>query len=498
MNFLNLHDPLLSVLFENDDIIGVNKPYGIDSHTNDSKLGNEDYIQPGLIELFERQLKRKLHIVHRLDRTTTGLIIFAKSLEVAKVYQNYFRNRETEKTYLFVTHHPSKRERLRSEKPILNKGANLEAQTDFKFLNRRGKFELWSALPHTGRNHQIRIHSQDVGIPILGDPKYGGAPYPFICLHNRKIAFPNGISIESEPPRYFRDLSLLENTETAIALFELDRRVRLYGDRVGSDQSLRLIHRRSQEESLDQWGGKSFGPVRLKNLAHDLGLAFGETGDQTVISREGRLQFELQASVTETAVRVSGIYPEQRLLRNWVLENSHARSVLNLFSYTCAFGVAAACGEAREVTSVDSNKNALEWGRRNFSLNGLDPIKSKFLCRDALLYLEQSRAKGFKFDLIICDPPAFSRGEKGTFKIETSLEPLLTSALQCLSDQGDFLFSTSTDRLFQADLRQAIEKVANRLGLKDLKVSSVQASLDCELPGEVMAMKAFLISRGRI
>ncbi|MEK7358571.1 MAG: pseudouridine synthase, partial [Bdellovibrionota bacterium] len=93
-----LHDPLMQVLFENDEIVAVDKPYGISSHTNESKAGNEDSIQHGLIELYERHLGKKLHIIHRLDRTTTGVIVFAKTLEAATKFQSYFRARETEKT----------------------------------------------------------------------------------------------------------------------------------------------------------------------------------------------------------------------------------------------------------------------------------------------------------------------------------------------------------------------------------------------------------------
>ncbi|MES2965880.1 MAG: pseudouridine synthase, partial [Bdellovibrionota bacterium] len=103
MKFIRLHDPLLKVLFENDEIVVIDKPYGISSHTNDSKAGNEAYVQHGLIELFESQLGRKLHIIHRLDRTTTGVIVFAKTHEAAAKFQGYFRERKTEKTYLFVT-----------------------------------------------------------------------------------------------------------------------------------------------------------------------------------------------------------------------------------------------------------------------------------------------------------------------------------------------------------------------------------------------------------
>ncbi|RYZ82895.1 MAG: hypothetical protein EOP06_20935, partial [Proteobacteria bacterium] len=86
MNFLRLPDPLLSILFENEEIIAVDKPYGISAHTNESKAEHGQFVQDALIEIYEKQLEIPLHIVHRLDQTTTGVMIFAKSSEAAKVY----------------------------------------------------------------------------------------------------------------------------------------------------------------------------------------------------------------------------------------------------------------------------------------------------------------------------------------------------------------------------------------------------------------------------
>ena len=96
MKFLRLSDPLLSVLFENEDIIAIDKPYGFNAHTNDSKVEHSEFIQDGLIEIYEKQLQKKMHIIHRLDQTTTGVMIFGKSAESAKKYAEYFFNREVQ------------------------------------------------------------------------------------------------------------------------------------------------------------------------------------------------------------------------------------------------------------------------------------------------------------------------------------------------------------------------------------------------------------------
>ena len=497
MNFLRLNDYLLSVLFENEDIIAIDKPYGINSHTNDSKIGNSDFINDGLIETFERQLNRKLYIVHRLDQTTTGVIIFAKSPESAKIYADFFFHKQVQKTYWFITASRSDVDEIAIDQVIVHKAKDLQAQTLFKKIKNSSKFELWQANPLTGRNHQIRIHAQAAGIPLLGDQKYTGAEYPFLCLHNCRIEFPNGLVIQSNPPVYFNDLNLLENQILAKALFETDRRQRLFAN-VHGDQCFRLVHDKDLGFTIDQFGQhlilssyeeqwteqdqRTFSyyanymqkPIYVR-LMHDRGkdalnksqftiVPIGTTESLATnwVAKENNINYEMRSDSGQSF----GLFLDQRLQRNWVKNNCKDKTVLNLFSYTCGFSVAAALGGAKEVTSVDTSKTVLNWGRKNFELNQIDVSKHKFLLRDSITYLEQSITKGLQFDLIICDPPSFSRGEKGVFKIETSLEVLLRTCLRCLSVDGDLLFSTNFENFFVDDIRQVILKVQADLNLQ--------------------------------
>ncbi len=530
MNFLRLNDLLLSVLFENEDILAIDKPYGINSHTNDSKVGNEDTIHDGLIEIYERHLAVKLHVVHRLDQTTTGVIIFAKSLEAAKKYADFFFQRQVKKTYWFITGNRSTKHQFHIDKVIVHKAKDLEAKTDFKCLKKDSQFELWQANPLTGRNHQIRIHAEEAGIPLLGDEKYSGEPYPFLCLHNHRIEFPNGISIESKPPRYFGELSLLKNQVLAKALFEADRRDRLFSQADG-DQCFRLVHNKNDfkdlEFTVDQFGPvlvlscyeeqwseantkafTEFANERGKPIIVRMMLNRGKDAvnksqfiispsQQTIalenawVAKENQLNYEMRSDSGLSF----GLFLDQRLQRNWVLNHSKNKKVLNLFAYTCGFSAAAAKGEAAEVTSVDTNKNVLSWGRRNFEINQLSTETHKFLCRDSLVFLDQAKTKELKYDLIICDPPSFSRGEKGVFKIETSIEALIKSCLQCLNPNGSLLFSTNFENFVIDDIRKAILKVQTALGLKDLEINCIHSALDFELVGKRSILKSFLIRK---
>ena len=252
MKFLRLPDILLSTLFEDDDIIAIYKPYGLNAHTNDSKLEHSDAVQDGLIEMYEKQRGSRLHIIHRLDQTTTGVMIFGKSAESAKKYAEYFFNRQVKKTYLFVTKNKSEKKSYLINQQIIHKAKELDAETDLKFIKKSDNFELWQANPHTGRNHQIRIHSQVAGISILGDEKYEGHAFPFLCLHNWRIEFPNGVVILSKPPVYFENLSLLDRAASAVKFFEADRRERLFSQ-AGRNQCFRLGHKDSVF-TLDQFG----------------------------------------------------------------------------------------------------------------------------------------------------------------------------------------------------------------------------------------------------
>ena len=517
MNFLRLNDKLLSVLFENDEILAIDKSYGINAHTNDSKIGNSDFIQDGFIEIFEKNFGQKLHIVHRLDQTTTGVMIFAKSAAAAKKYAAFFFDRQVKKTYLFITNSTIDKSDFVINKVIVHKGRDLDAETEFKKVRTTGAFSLWQANPHTGRNHQIRIHAQAAGISIIGDELYGGANYTFMCLHNQRIEFPNGVVITAVPPVYFEDLSILKNPTLAHALFEADRRQRLFA-KAPADECFRLVHK-DQGYSIDQFGKylalssysdkwtdsdqKTFTafsellkkpmlvrlmPDRGRDPLHKERFHIGGEIEGVWIARESGIRYEMRADSGQSY----GLFLDQRLQRQWVLNNSKDKEVLNLFAYTCGFSVAAALGSAKLVTSVDTNKNVLNWGRKNFEVNGLDPAGARFLLRDSIDFLDQCVKKESKFDLIICDPPSFSRGEKGVFKIESSLEPLIKKCLTCLKPDGALLFSTNFENFYIDDIRRIILKVKGELGLQ-FQLNNILPALDFELVGQKSVLKSFLI-----
>ena len=124
-----------------------------------------------------------------------------------------------------------------------------------------------------------------------------------------------------------------------------------------------------------------------------------------------------------------------------------APEVLNCFAYTCAFSVSAALGGAR-ATSLDLSRKYLDWGRRNFALNGLDPAAHDFIYGDVFDWLRRLAKKGRSFDVILLDPPTFSRAPgRGDFRAEADYGRLVSLALPLLRPRGVLLASANTARL---------------------------------------------------
>ncbi len=520
MNFLRLPDPLLSVLFEDEDIIAIDKPYGLNAHTNDSKAEHGAAIQDGLIEIYEKQLGKKLHIIHRLDQTTTGVMIFGKSMDSAKKYAAFFLNKEVKKTYLFITKNISKSEHLIISKPIVHKGKELDATTDLIWLSTKGSFSLWQASPHTGRNHQIRLHAQAAGLSILGDSKYEGWDFPFLCLHNREIQFPNGIVVKSNPPLYFDNLEWLNDPELVIALFEIDRRCRLFQRDPNSDKCYRLVHNKNGSEvpgyTLDDYGQALilnwYRPKWIQieeNKFRQLSKILGKSIIVYVVADKRKIQLDdkmvssswiapengAKIEIRSESGLSTGVVLNQRLQRNWVQNNANGLSVLNLFGYSGGYAVSAAIAGAREITLVESNKAALEWAKKNVNINELNSESIKFLCRDSIAYIENCAAKNIKFDLIICDTPTFLRREKSVFRAEKDFGPLLQNLFSCLTDKGQLLVSTQFDGFFLADLRRAIVDAQKIAMAPPIEIHTILPSLDFELDNQKANLKSFLVKK---
>jgi len=160
-----------------------------------------------------------------------------------------------------------------------------------------------------------------------------------------------------------------------------------------------------------------------------------------------------------------GLFIDQRVQKAWVAENVRpGQRVLNLFAYTCAFSVIAASRGA-VTTSVDLSRSYLEWGKRNFSLNGLDPAAHFFSKGDAAEWLRRFAAKGRTWHGIVLDPPTFSRNDDGgVFRVEKDFPELVAACLRVLEPGGWLLCSTNHRALAERQFLSLIRRGAEEAG----------------------------------
>jgi 23S rRNA pseudouridine955/2504/2580 synthase len=190
-----------AVLYEDNDLIALNKPSGFAVHGGSS-------ITSGVIELFRafRQAPR-LELAHRIDRDTSGCLLLCKRRSVLTEVQAAFRERIVKKKYdLYVAGAWPKSTRTVSlrlqryetawgERRVRTSSAGQLARTDFAIVAQKQKATHLAASLHTGRTHQIRVHTQSQQHPILGDDKYSESAEltaPRLCLHASRLVVPIG------------------------------------------------------------------------------------------------------------------------------------------------------------------------------------------------------------------------------------------------------------------------------------------------------------------
>lgn len=211
----------LSILYEDDDIIVVEKEAGLLSMASENEKQLTVYRQ--LTDHVRREGKKnRIFIVHRLDRDTSGVMMFAKSGQVQRLLQENWRTAVKDRTYIALVEGTVENEKgtvvswlketstlLMYSSPTPNDGQ--KAVTHYKALEKNAKMTLLKINLDTGRKNQIRVHMQDLGHPIVGDKKYGAegqASIGRLGLHAHVLAFKHPITgkmhrFESPIPKSF-------------------------------------------------------------------------------------------------------------------------------------------------------------------------------------------------------------------------------------------------------------------------------------------------------
>src|ERR1051325_6045090 len=196
------------VLWEDNDLLAINKPSGINTHRPDR------FAQDGIHEWLQKQSPqwRQLSILHRLDKETSGVMLFGKTRLANKSLTDQFERGSIRKTYVFLSRTPLPMGTGTIATPIDGK----PARTTFRSVERIGNAFLIEAIPTTGRTHQVRIHAAAAGVPILGDEEHGvfDTTIPRMMLHASKLEFAHPksgdkVGLSAPPPKSFLDRDAL-------------------------------------------------------------------------------------------------------------------------------------------------------------------------------------------------------------------------------------------------------------------------------------------------
>jgi 23S rRNA (cytosine1962-C5)-methyltransferase len=477
------------IVFEDEHLLAINKPAGWNTHSPAPFAGE------GLYDWLRHREPRwsDLALIHRLDKETSGLIVFGKTAAANRSVTRQFEKGQVRKTYLLLTDGKLPSEELRIRSALVRVGEKYTARQPHAgaviaetIFRRAGT--MIEASPLTGKTHQIRVHAAANGFPIRGDALYGGSPAPRLCLHASQITFEHPVTGNaltlSAPPNFEEDsrfalrdaiINPAETNASRLIQGAADGWPGLYVDRLGdyllaqTGTPLTPVQIERVQQCAARYSSRA---VYHKTLQHENRTAPRSISripaTSKIVIRENGLRFELRLDEGHSI----GLFLDQRDNRRRLLtrqiaanfEISNSPEVLNTFAYTCGFSVCAAAAGAK-VTSLDLSKNYLEWGRRNFALNGIDAARHEFIYGDAFDWLRRLTKKKKPFDVIILDPPTFSRSkESGVFQAERDYGALVSAALPVLKSDGIILASTNAAQFAPQDFLDSITRAIEKSG----------------------------------
>ena len=219
-----------------------------------------------------------------------------------------------------------------------------------------------------------------------------------------------------------------------------------FDDLVVDDFAGRWLVQTRNSRALPGWlaGVRGSRSIYWKRLEHESKQPPAHVAGEVVAGPFEVTENGLRYVIDFAAGYSQGIFLDQRDNRLRVRERSRGgHEVLNLFAYTCGFSVCAAAAGAHAV-SVDLARPALEWGRRNFQANGIDPAGHEFIAGEASDWLKRFAKKGRTFDTVVLDPPTFSRDKRGkVFRVERDFGRLAAAAAALLRPGGAMLCTTN-------------------------------------------------------
>ena len=195
--------------------------------------------------------------------------------------------------------------------------------------------------------------------------------------------------------------------------------------------------------------------IRFKGLDYESAHIYGQEAPDFFTVLENGVLYQ----VFMNDGLMTGIFLDQHEVRGSLVDGlAMGKSLLNMFSYTAAFSVAAAMGGASQTTSVDLAKRSRELSQAHFQANGISTDDHRFVVMDVFEYFKYAKRKGLTYDVIVLDPPSFARNKKQTFSVAKDYHKLISQSLEILNPGGIIIASTNAANVSRQKFTEQIDK----------------------------------------
>ena len=199
----------------------------------------------------------------------------------------------------------------------------------------------------------------------------------------------------------------------------------------------------------------AYEKIRFKGLDYESAHVYGQEAPDFFTVMENGILYQ----VFMNDGLMTGIFLDQHEVRGSLVDGlAMGKSLLNMFSYTAAFSVAAAMGGASQTTSVDLAKRSRELSQAHFQANGISTDDHRFIVMDVFEYFKYAKRKALTYDVIVLDPPSFARNKKQTFSVAKDYHKLISQSLEILNPGGIIIASTNAANVSRQKFTEQIDK----------------------------------------
>ena len=316
------------------------------------------------------------------------------------------------------------------------------------------------------KDQEVEVHSQDgnfLGTAYLSQQNKGLGWFVSTDKITFNQAFFETLFRQAKEKRsaYYQD-----ELTTAFRLFNQEGdgfgglTVDLYGDYVVFSWYNSYVYqiRKVISEAFSQVFPEILGAyekIRFKGLDYESAHVYGQEAPDFFTVLENGVLYQ----VFMNDGLMTGIFLDQHEVRGSLVDGlAMGKSLLNMFSYTAAFSVAAAMGGASQTTSVDLAKRSRELSQAHFQANGISTDDHRFIVMDVFEYFKYAKRKDLTYDVIVLDPPSFARNKKQTFSVAKDYHKLISQSLEILNPGGIIIASTNAANVSRQKFTEQIDK----------------------------------------